>query len=287
MSKLFRQAQDTQKWTAGQAPPPNLNIERLLDSVKAGDAIAENMAVSRLEHCRKFHLSSVHEPTLLQHRDGATPEMEAYRALRTRLIRAQGAAGVRSILISSASQNEGKTLTSLNLALCWTQLPDARILLVDGDLRTRGLSMLFGCPPGPGLSDILSGHTQYAEGILATQWPNLHVLGAGSVQESPAELYSSPKWNEFIGWCGESFKVVLVDAPPILPLTDFELMSAGCDGVLVIVRALSTQREQLEKAKKILDPNKILGVVLNDTDIGQSSRYSSYYSTSPKSKAGV
>jgi capsular exopolysaccharide synthesis family protein len=285
MSKLFRQAQQPKEWTAGQTNAPNTNVQRLLESVRAGETVAAEMADSRLQHCRKFRLTGTAEATLLKHmKDENSAALEAYRALRTRLMRAQSASGLCSILVSSATQGEGKTLTSVNLSLCWAQVPDARILLVDGDLRTRGLTKLLGLPSMVGLADVLAGRAQFADGILATQWPNLYVLNAGNLEGSPAELYSGPRWSEFIGWCSECFKVVLVDAPPILPLADFELMLAACEGLLVVVRALSTQRQDLERAAKLIDTKKLLGVVMNDSDSGPRNRYLAYHSPNQKNK---
>jgi capsular exopolysaccharide synthesis family protein len=178
------------------------------------------------------------------------------------------------VVLTSSVSGEGKTLTGLNLALCCAQLHDLRVLLIDGDLCTRGLTGLLGNPPAPGLSEVLAGSAQPEQAIIATDLPNLHILGAGAPTVPSLELYASNRWKELVGWCGENFKLVLVDSPPILPLADFELMSAACDGVLLIVRALQTSRELLRKAAGAVDKKKFLGVVFNGADFNGQGSYS-------------
>src|SRR5579864_1477027 len=96
---------------------------------------------------------------------------ESYRGLRTRLMRMRQAKGMRSIVITSAVQGEGKTLTSVNLAWCCARLHDLKVLLIDGDIRTSGLSRSLKLPPGPGLAEILSGECDAQASILATEAP--------------------------------------------------------------------------------------------------------------------
>ena len=181
-------------------------------------------------------------------------------------------------MITSALAGEGKTLTALNLAQCCAQLHDQRVLLIDADLRTRGLTRLLGLPPGPGLSEVLSGQVQFEDAAMATDTANLYVVGAGGDNPSIAELFTVARWKEFMGWCGESFKLVLIDAPPILPLADFELISAESDGVLMIVLARKTQRGLLQKASAQVDPKKLLGVVFNAVDRSRQEKgYYQYY----------
>ena len=153
-----------------------------------------------------------------------------------------------------------------------------RTLVVDGDLRTRGLSKLIGAPSGPGLADILEGRARYEEAILGTDHPNLFALAAGSAVGAPPELLAGSQWKEFLGWASETFKLVLIDGPPILGLSDIDLMANGCDGVLMVVRANRTKRNLLRKAASTIDPKKNLGVIFNATDSDiHKSYYHAYY----------
>jgi capsular exopolysaccharide synthesis family protein len=167
------------------------------------------------------------------------------------------------MVISSAEQGEGKTLTSLNLALCYANIQNWPVLLIDTDLRTRGLSRLLGDPESPGLAKVLESGTAYQSAILATNSPNLYFLPAGIADSSPPELFSQDRWKEFIGWCAESFRLVIIDAPPVLGLADFELISAPCESVMLVVRARKSERDALAKMRHHLDVKKVVGVVLN------------------------
>ncbi len=218
----------------------------------------------RLEECRKLETPMT---DLLRELFKGSPSLDttadSYRALRTRLLRLRASQGLRSVVITSATQGEGKTLTSFNLGLCCAQLQDMRVLLIDGDMRGRGLTRLLGSPERPGLSDVLSGQCEPQEAILATDSPNLYVMTSGSPSLPSAELLASSRWPVLIGWCNETFKMTLVDSPPALSLTDVELIAAGCDGILMVVRALQTKRVLLQKCARQLDSKKLLGVVYN------------------------
>jgi capsular exopolysaccharide synthesis family protein len=166
-------------------------------------------------------------------------------------------------VVTSASQGEGKTFTSLNLASSCAQLHDTRVLLIDGDIRGQGLSRRLECPPGPGLSEVLSAKCDPEAAILTTDMPNLCVLPAGAAVVPSAELFAGKAWQEFLEWCEESFKLIVIDSPPVLNLADVELMTAACDGVLMVVRALQTKRDVLQKTANQIEPKKLLGVVYN------------------------
>jgi len=212
------------------------------------------------------------------------PAEESYRALRTRLLRLRATQGLRSVMVTSATQGEGKTLTALNLALSCAQLHDMRVLLIDGDIRSRGLTQSLGLPSSPGLADVLSGQCTAAKAIVVTDMPNLYVASCGSPSMPPAELFASRRWQDFIGWCNESFKVILVDAPPVLNLADADLMAAACDGVLMVVRARYAQRAVLRRSAGQIDPKKLLGVVYNAVESGANRYHYQPYDVSPKGK---
>jgi capsular exopolysaccharide synthesis family protein len=147
-----------------------------------------------------------------------------------------------------------------------------RVLLIDGDIRSRGLSRRLESLSGPGLSEVLAGKCDPEDAILATDIPNLYVLTAGSPTIPAAELFAGPGWQELIEWSNQSFKLVLVDSPPVLNLADVELMTVACDGVLMVVRAQQTKRDVLQKTTSQLDPKKLLGVVYNAAE-SSSTRY--------------
>lgn len=207
------------------------------------------------------------------------PAMEAYKSLRTRLVGVQAIRGISSVAFTSAAQADGKTLTSLNLACCCARLEDMPVLLIDADLRTRGLTQLIGRLPQPGLADVLSGAASYEDAVTRTDVPNLCVMGAGSADIDPVELFSGDQWLRLIEWAGNSFKLVLVDSLPVGSLADYDLIAAGCDAILIVVRAQSTPRDALEKALAQTEPSKLIGVVWNGTKMDQNA-YTAHPSSS-------
>lgn len=212
-------------------------------------------------------------PTQFEGSEALKAAAESYLALRTRVMRACSARALKSVIVTSSIAGEGKTLTSFNLALCCSQLPDLKILLVDGDLRTGGLSRSLGFESLPGLAETLSGQWEPEAATLETNHPNLFLCPAGSSSTPAPELYSGSRWQEFMRWCTDSFSLVLVDSPPILSLADVELMSAACDGILWVVRARRTRRDVLRKAASQVDSKKIVGVVYNDSDSAPKTDY--------------
>ena len=272
MSKYFDQARHAEDRSARRKDSPGVNVEEVFEVVtKAGVEDAKDGL--RLSRCRKMRLpDSSDRPLIFPRTDISAVALESYRALRTRLLRLQGTSGLRSVVLTSAMAGEGKTLTTANLALCCAQLDEIRILVIDGDLRTRGLTQLFGAE-GPGLGDVLSGQADFQDAIQATDNANLYVLGAGNCSMPTPELYSRAQWRNLVSWCGENFRVVLVDSPPVLPVADFEQIISACDGVLVVVRALQTNREMLKRTALRVDSKKLIGVVFNGADPEEQSYY--------------
>jgi protein-tyrosine kinase len=231
-----------------------------------------------LENCRSIKLPRTEERSFLvsQYNPAMQAAVEAYRTLRTRLVKQQTRTGARSLVVTSSAQGEGKTLTTFNLALCYAKIENWPVLVVDADLRTRGLSILAGDPESPGLAEILERDCPYQSAVLRTDIPGLYILPAGETSASPSELFSGQRWKEFMGWASESFRLVLVDSPPALNLADFELISASCENVMVVSRARETPRESLAKVLAQVDPRKITGVVFNAAEETPENGYYRY-----------
>lgn len=270
------------------APAKQADLSRVLQEVTQSVNIPETKRESFLGACRNLRLPvGSDQPLMLSRSDIPAPAMESYRALRTRLMRIQEKQGLRSVILSSASAREGKTLTSMNLALSCSRLDNYRVLVIDSDLRTRGLTRLLDDPGGPGLSDILAGKAEFEDGIMSTDNPNLYVLGAGSHSGQALELYSGKQWKELMNWCTENFRLVIVDSPPILPVADFEQIVGCCDGVLIVVRAYQTQRDLLKKMSARIDQKKLIGVIFNGVPATDTSEYGKGYSAAYVAPAPV
>src|SRR5229473_1889233 len=268
MSKFFNETQKANQWAQQKLANQDLDVKEMLESLKQGPASSAQSADTRLGQCRQVQVGNGNAPRLVLHQGEASrAALEAYRGLRTRLMRAQVKSGLKAIAITSSLPGEGKTLTTMNLGLCYAQLPQQRVLVIDGDMRTRGLTSMLDHPSSPGLAEVLSGDVAPDEAIVATNQKNLFILPAGTVPSPLPELFTGNRWQEFLGHCGEMFKVILIDTLPILPLADFELISAACDGIVMVVRAHHGQRETLRKTASTLDTKKLLGVVFNATDV--------------------
>ena len=239
------------------------------------DPFDDELSAERLADCGTIRLPRSDEKSLLvmQYKPAMQSALEAYRTLRTRLERRQAGKGMRSLVISSAAQGEGKTLTTFNLALCYAKMQNFPVLMVDADLRSQGLSQLMGDPQSPGLGTVLEERCDYASAILATDSPGLYALPAGSSTTSPPELLARPGWKVFIAWATETFRLVIVDSPPVLNVADFELVMAPCDSVILVVRSRKTGAGYLTRVLAESDPNKLAGVVFNATE----ERTVSYY----------
>ncbi len=305
MSKFFKRTQKVNETPAPRAPQPIdvMNVDQLLDSINRGvddqlagldttapsdtriasalDAAQQGPSVGVVEFPTEAYrmVRLPRDPRRLFFPEDETipapPALEAYRSFRTRVLRLQARRQFRTVAITSAAKGDGKTLTSTNLALCCAQLPQFPVLLIDGDLRTHGASRCIGHDEGPGLADVLSGRVAREAAVVATDIPNLHFVCAGDATKNPPELFSGAPWKEFIAWCKDNFKLVLVDCPPAFPLADFELISASCDGILVIARARATNKEALERVLAQVDSHKLLGVSLNSVASYDHSYY--YY----------
>jgi capsular exopolysaccharide synthesis family protein len=279
MSKFFDETQKARQWAPGVPETGQLDVVSVMDAIKQSEAVAADVVmVGAIDRPAIEAEKPIRGPIKTGNGDNpsSAPATEAYGSLRTRVMRLQASKGIRSLMLTSSVPSEGKTLTSLNLAMSYAKLQKLRILLVDGDLRSRGLTRLLKIPEGPGLSDYLGGKFTVDKTVLPTELDNLFVLGAGSLNGQPSELFASPLWSEFIRWASQAYDIVIIDTPPIHSISDAELISAGCDGVLFVVRALSTPREIARTCVSRLDKRKLIGIVFNGIPSSPENDYPYY-----------
>jgi capsular exopolysaccharide synthesis family protein len=217
------------------------------------------------------HLSPVLVAALTPHAVAA----EQYRTLRTRIMLGEDGQPRRVLLVTSPGEGDGKSVTAANLALTMAQEFNRRIILVDGDLRRPGVHQLLGLPSTPGLADVLSGNVELDDAIVDLPEFNLTVLPSGLTPERPAELLGSVAMRRTLDALRTRFDRVLVDMPPVVPLADVGVLAPQVDGVLLVVRAGSTKKPDIERALSVFDGSRIVGLVLNATG-GSQTGYSPY-----------
>jgi len=283
MSKLFREMQEVATSPATDTANA-VALTELLHTVHAETQATRAATLAPLSVCQSVYLLPMQRPILMNGDDGTATHtaIESYRSLRTKITRLQSSQGIHSLAISSAVAGEGKTVSAINLAISLSQLETQRVLLVDGDIRSAGLSGVTGIGDKPGLSELLQGKTPFTNFVLSTNLPRLYIVGAGELTSAAADHFSNTRWKEFMGWCNEVFDMVIVDCPPILGLADFDLISAGTDGVMIVVRAHRTKRETLSDMEKHLQGKKVLGVILNGEEKRKSNYYGYHYYSRPR-----
>ena len=198
---------------------------------------------------------------------------EAFRALGTAV--SVPSRPVKTLLITSAQNGEGKTVTTLNLgqALAHRMTP---VLIIDGDLRKGTVAKALGIRNDKGLSTVLSGDTDFSEAIQK-HGPNLWVLPSGPVPPNPAELLASKAMKNLLENMAANFKHIILDSPPVLAVTDATILSSLADGVLLVAASGSTPRAGLVRTRRILANSgaRILGVTINKLNL-RSQGYHNY-----------
>jgi capsular exopolysaccharide synthesis family protein len=181
------------------------------------------------------------------------------------------------VLVTSACPGDGKTLVASNLAVVLA-MTDQKVILIDADLRRPRLHKVFNYPSEPGLSDLLVGDAQSTE-IRTTSVPGLHLLTCGSLPPNPSELLDSRRFRHLIEKLGRKYDWIIIDSPPVLPVTDAIVLGETAAAVVLVVAAEQTPMysaraalEQLENARA-----HVIGAVLNRADLKRRAYYYERY----------
>lgn len=205
---------------------------------------------------------------------------EAYRALRTSVLLSTADRPPQVLLITSSQPSEGKTATALNLAVTLAQ-KGSRVLIIDSDLRRPGMAKALGVRNENGLSEILTSVREYDEKLLqrVEGLDTLFLLPAGPYPPNPAELLCSLKMESLLAHLRKRFDHIILDSPPVLPITDATILSSLADGIIVVVECEGTTRAALSRACRIIEHSggKILGTVLNKVDTRRDGYYGYRY----------
>lgn len=193
------------------------------------------------------------------------PEAEAFRVLRTQILRRSHDSAGNSIMVTSALPGEGKTITAINLAFTFAREFQHTVLLVDGDLRKQNIHKYLGCSGEKGLIDYLADGSPVSE--LMT-WPGIEkmtIISGGRHFQESAEMLGSPRMKELVSDMKGRYpeRYILFDVPPILTGADVLTFAPLIDYVIVVVQAGKTSTDDVRKALQFLPKEKILGFVLN------------------------
>lgn len=202
------------------------------------------------------------------------PAAEAYRRLRTGLQFSRPDVAVQTVLVTSAGPGEGKSLTSMNLAIAMAQA-GRRTLYMDADLRRATGHKMVGQPREPGVVDVLFEPSSFAPGRFATGIDDLYVLPAGKSVPNPAEMISSSRMEALLRRLGQEFDTVVIDTPPVLLVADALQLAAQCDTCMLVCAADKTPWEALQRSVESLRgaDAHLAGLVLNRYDAGSDSAY--------------
>ncbi|HZY42975.1 MAG TPA: CpsD/CapB family tyrosine-protein kinase, partial [Anaerolineae bacterium] len=215
---------------------------------------------------------------LIAVREPRSPIVEAFRSLRTNIQFAGVDQPIRTLLVSSAGPSEGKSTVAANLAVVMAQA-GLKVALVDCDLRRPTVHKKFELPNRAGLTDVLLQDPSQWHGVLQpTGVNNLWVVMSGSLPPNPSELLGSKRMQQFLAHLHKACDMVIIDAPPLLPVTDALVLAPMTDGVVLVIDYGSTRIGEALQGKTQLDQSgaRLLGVVMNKIPTGRRG-YSYYY----------
>lgn len=215
-------------------------------------------------------------PQLVTIANPRSPAAEAYRTLRSNVQFSSLDKPPKTLLITSASPEEGKSTTLANLAVTFAQAGQ-KVIIVDADLRRPSLHELFSLPNEKGLTTYLLDEPDALPPLQTTAIERLLVLTSGPLPHNPSELLGSTRMEKVVAALSEMADLVLYDCPPIVAVADAAVLGRRIDAALLVVSAGKTKRDHITRAKKALEKAniKILGAVLNNARIDSS--ISSYY----------
>ncbi|RMF95536.1 MAG: polysaccharide biosynthesis tyrosine autokinase [Candidatus Schekmanbacteria bacterium] len=249
---------------------PDVGNEELISEIQQSGAVQENLDAETIDLYSK----------LISHFAPSSILSESYRAMRTNIQFMLLEKKYKTITITSASLGEGKTSVAINLGITLAQL-GKKVLLIEGDLRKPRLHKVFGLEKEPGLTDIIIGNSHWKNSVRTVidmmlgnlqfeqlfQTPgldNLSIITCGHIPPNPSEFLNAQGIEELIEEIKEYFDLIIIDVPPVLPVTDAVILGAKTDAVLLVYRAGKIARSGLKRAKNILSNVKanVIGIVL-------------------------
>ena len=209
---------------------------------------------------------------------------ESYRSLRTNIQYSSIDKQVKTLVVTSSNAGEGKSTVAGNLAYTFFQ-NGKRVLIIDCDLRKPSLHRKFNVSNEEGLTDVLVG-TSKLNNVMKKVDDNLYLLTTGTLPPNPAEIIGSNTMENFLEQCKINFDYIILDTPPILPVTDSKLLAIKADATVVVVRSEVSKSKHVSQDFKELEKvnANIIGTILNDVEMYSEKLYYDYSNKSKKSK---
>lgn len=223
--------------------------------------------------------NKTHPVSLITLVNPSSPISEQYRTIRTNIQFASSVDNrMQTFVVTSSGPGEGKSTTAANLAVVFAT-SGQRVLLVDADMRKPTVYQTFQLGNATGLSSVLSTGLSIESAAQETTITNLSVLTSGPKPPNPSELLGSARMDKVIEEARKFFDIIIFDMPPVVAVTDAQIMASKADGTLLVVRENVTKKEAVAKAKDLLQmvKAKVLGVVYNGAEQSKDSGYY-YYS---------
>lgn len=201
---------------------------------------------------------------LVTDKNPAPPVSESFRSLRTNTHFAMKGTGAKLIAVTSSQQGEGRSTTAANLAAAYA-LEGKRTLLIDADMRRPVQHEAFGVSNRLGLAQLLADSDAIVTYTIPTKVDLLTLLPSGPIPANPSELLAAKRMDDLMLAAKEAYDMVILDTPPVLEVTDAQIVAAKSDGILLVVGSGRVKRDAAVKAKGLLEHvnANILGVVLN------------------------
>ncbi|ARJ39626.1 capsular biosynthesis protein [Sporosarcina ureae] len=203
---------------------------------------------------------------------------EQFRTLRTNINFSMPDQELKTILFTSAAQGEGKSTISANTAIVFAQA-GKKVLLIDADMRKPTTHYTFNRMNATGLSNLLTRNWEIKDVIQKTDIEGLDLITSGPIPPNPAELLGSKTMDHVLEQLTGMYDLLLFDAPPVLNVTDAQILSHRCDGTIIVLHARKTEKDSVVKAKEALLSSQanIIGTVLNNFERQKDHYYNQYY----------
>jgi capsular exopolysaccharide synthesis family protein len=221
---------------------------------------------------------------LIINREPKSASAEAYKTLRTNIQFSTIDSDIKTLLVTSPGPGEGKSITAANVAISMSQI-GKKVLLIDCDMRRPSIHKMFDISNEVGLTNILKEELNF-EKVVYKASSNFNILTCGTIPHNPSEVMASRRMKKFLQEAANEYDFIILDTPPVIAVTDAQILSTMVEAVLMVISSSVTSIEACKKAKSLLKAvnANIIGVVLNKVKLKKNSYYGYYEGETKKKK---